>query len=711
MPVFTIEVPSGQRLTIEAPDENTALKGAQEWHTQQSQPKVVGAPADPMGSDGVSGDTIRAANAGNTRSQMRPQDIEAAYDVARGRGDQPEQAAMADAMVQRQRADSPVAFGVGQRAQQFVTGLPVVGGAANKAVAGLAALTGGDYQKAKDYNDALARDFETNHPKESTALQIGGGIAGTVPMIAAAPFAFGAGSAPMAIRMGASALTGGALGGADAAVRSEGDANAISQGALLGGMLGAASPPIAAGVGKVASAIMDKAAPADALSSVPARARDWAVNEVGSPAKIAAMRAEINRLGPEAMLADVSPEWMGVARGAASRPGSRDQVVGALLARDAAKNARINGTINAEVGPAVIPSQVEAGIKANQEAVRLEYEPLFAKASRVDTQPLADTLETQAVNLRGPAQKAVQQVRKMLNVTGTDQLDPNPSTLFQTRQAIDGLIGTEADGKAVAALTAARQRVDGELARAVPGIKDVDAKFEQLALQREGLQRGSMVLDSGKTATRPVELSQEIQQGTQPNGTLVGPSAVPVRMREGARAEIDRIVGQNSNDIQALNRLMKGEGDWNRDKLATLFGADKAGKILSVLDAEQTFQRTAGRVTSGSDTAMAQRFGDFLDSASKSNAIPTDTTATGGALRVAQMLIGAASKSRSEAKAAQFADDLGRLAVAQGANRDAIIQALMARGQGSHVPAGAEQVVRALLASAPPVANQRLLAR
>lgn len=35
LPVFTIETPSGHRLDIEAPDQETALNGAQQWHALQ----------------------------------------------------------------------------------------------------------------------------------------------------------------------------------------------------------------------------------------------------------------------------------------------------------------------------------------------------------------------------------------------------------------------------------------------------------------------------------------------------------------------------------------------------------------------------------------------------------------------------------------------------------------------------------------------------
>ena len=98
--------------------------------------------------------------------------------------------------------------------------------------------------------------------------------------------------------------------------------------------------------------------------------------------------------------------------------------------------------------------------------------------------------------------------------------------------------------------------VDQEVARAVPGIKHVDAKYAELMRQQEGLQRGGMVFDTGKTATRPADLAAELRAGALPQGEMVGPSAVPTRVKQGARAEIDRLVGTHANDLNALERKL-----------------------------------------------------------------------------------------------------------------------------------------------------------
>jgi hypothetical protein len=177
---------------------------------------------------------------------------------------------------------------------------------------------------------------------------------------------------------------------------------------------------------------------------------------------------------------------------------------------------------------------------------------------------------------------------------------------------------------------------------------------------------------------------------------------------------MDRVVGTNANDPAALQRLVKSDGDWNRDRLRTLFGP-RADEALDAIDRETTFYRTNNRVTSGSDTAMASRFGDFLDSAATPTAIPTDTTVAGALMRGVQKIGQKALGSNAEAKAAKFAADLGKLSVAQGGSRDDIVRALLdtAQRRQSLQPINdvAREIARLLLASSPPAANQRLVAQ
>ena len=91
--------------------------------------------------------------------------------------------------------------------------------------------------------------------------------------------------------------------------------------------------------------------------------------------------------------------------------------------------------------------------------------------------------------------------------------------------------------------------------------------------ESEAFARGQTVLDSGRSTPRPVELADDIAAG--------GLLAIKARLAQGARADIDRLMGTNANDRVGLQRAVKGEGDWNRDKISQLFGSDNARTVLT----------------------------------------------------------------------------------------------------------------------------------
>lgn len=460
-------------------------------------------------------------------------------------------------------------------------------------------LDGKDYDQALEHARNRMKTAQIEHP----IANVGGGVAGAVPIALT-----GLGVSPAGTGLFGRVAVGGLAGLGQGAVHGygsgEGDpmnrlVNAATEGGI-GSLVGGAIPALGWSVGKLAQALRQMRLP---QASDPALFAGRALEREGLTPAAAA--SALDDLGPQAMLADAGINLQQQAGAIAATPGPGQKLLAdTLKARQAGANGRIVSDVDNILGPAPVPSRVDAGIQANQGALSPEYEQALAGARAVDTAPIAEGLDAQAVNLRGPAQKAVQRVRTMLNVAGEDALDPNPRTLLETRKAIDGMLTTEADPNAVRALTAARGQIDDVLANAVPGLKNVDAKFAELARQREALAQGANVLDSGKTAVRPSELIDQVLQAG--DSRLPGPSGVPFRLSQGARAEIDRLIGTTSNDLVALQRLVKGEGSWNRDRLATLFGQDKADALLKVLDREKLFSDTNTNVLRNSLTAARQ---------------------------------------------------------------------------------------------------------
>lgn len=522
-----------------------------------------------------------------------------------------------------------------------LNGVPVAGPALKEGVDTLGAKLGAAMSGKSEADVRYASDQATDravHDNPYTAGSGGiiGAVAGTVPAVVAAPEMFGAGAGGLAVRSGISALTGLAMTGMDAAVRSGGDPYETMKGAGAGLLAGGIAPSAGALIGKGIGGVVDylNRPAASELGDFSRSALSKITKAMQADGLTPdAVQQRLAQLGPNATLADVGPNLQQTAAGLVAKPGeARSIVQNAMRAREAGANSRITQELDNTLGPAPVPSQVDAGLAASQDTVAQGYAPLFENARAVNTQTIANDLDAATANLRGPAQAAVQRVRGMLDIPGTAELDPHPQALFQTRQAIDGLLATEDNPQVIRQLTIVRQNVDRSLAEAVPGIKDVDAQFAELARQRGAVGQGQTVLDSGRTAPRPQELAQQMQEGALPQGAQIGPSAVPIRLREGARAEIDRIVGTNANDRVALQRIVKGEGDWNPQKLATLFGPDRAQRILNVLDAEKTFADTNNFVTRNSATAARNEAVKNLDGGAVSGLGVTDSYKAGGVL-------------------------------------------------------------------------------
>lgn len=606
----------------------------------------------------------------------------------------------------RNVGDDQGGFGPDNVVRSLARGIPVIGGAMdNIAAAGDAAThavlgRGSDaptfgerYSANLDREKAQDDAYDRQHPITSAAGQIVGGVAATLPLAATATGAklLGMGGktvGEMAVR---GAAAGGALGAVDAATRGEGFdaatkgdvrplqiAGEVATGAGVGAIVGGAVPVAARAIGAGVQSIANRTAGATRAPG----ASNAATNEVlaalrSDQADFATLPDTMRALGPDGMLLDAGPNTQNLAGTVVSLPGEgRAVVVDALTNRRNGATQRIGQDLNEAFGPAGVPSQIDDGIAQGQRALGPAYGEAFTESMAVDTQHIAERLDGVASILRGPAQTAVARVRGMLNVPGTNVLDPHPSALFQTRHAIDGLMATETNPHVVRQLTMARQQVDEALAQAVPGIKDIDGQFQELARQREGLQRGSQVLDSGKTAIRPQELAPEFMASAVPEGNMVGPSAVPYRVQQGARAEVDRLVGTKSNDYLALRDAVKGEGDWNRAKLAIVFGQENADRIIASVDREAAFQEAYQTAIRNSLTAARQAGQKAFSNTASAVPDGNGATAVGIALSVARKVLNTVYQSVANRRVEDKAVDVARMLTRTGVERDTLTREL-----------------------------------
>jgi hypothetical protein len=548
-------------------------------------------------------------------------------------------------------------------------------GMADKFAGSMDALTGRapSYDAGVKANRADTQAVRDRLP-EAPVVEAVGGVGGGIGLMKQGLTLAGRFGPSLLGRVLGYGLEGGAYGAAHGAGNTYSDKasdyiNNAKDGGMTGALIGAGLPvlgtaakgayrlgsaflgPQVEGVGRGASAMLRGAAQAD---------------EAG-------LRS-LAGMGPEAMLVDAGPAMKGLGQGAGTGTGpGRTALVEALQNRDAGTGNRLAAALDENLGRAPVPSQVEAGLAGARQELAPAYQQVFQGARPVDTSLLAERLNAIAVTERGPAQRAARQVREMLNdPVATRELDRNPASLLNTRQAIDGMIANEADPNVIRVLTQARQAVDTELSNAVPGIKAVDAQFAELSRQSEGLQRGSQVLDGGKTAIRPTELADEMTQGALPQGEMIGPSAAPARIRQGTRAEIDRLVGTNVNDLNTLERKIGTPQDWNSQKLGTIFGEGPRDRVAKALMDNRQFRQSYQDIVQGSQTAQRQQAAKAMDGAAGGNA-PHDATITGLGLKALNLV----SKAISGASTGKTKDEIGQILAKQGPEAQRIARALL----------------------------------
>ena len=433
-----------------------------------------------------------------------------------------------------------------------------------------------------------AEKFTAEHPIAAHAGEIAGAVGSGL--------ALGGGAGLTLIRPGMS------LGPAMVAGAAEGGLYGAAQGAGntytgklpdylvnagYGGALGSVLGPPAVAIGRGVAA-------AGRRGELPRQLEDAAVADREGIARLP-------QYGPEGMLVDAGPSMRGVGQGAALGAGEQAGNLKSMLrTRDEGTVQRITEALDRNLGADPVPSVVQRQIRADQQALGPAYNEAFREARAVDSRPIAEHIDVLLHERMGnPA--ILREVRGLLDVPNNPgTLDPYPRTLQSVRERIDLLMGGgELDNGSRAALTQLRQHITEELHAKVPGIVDLDRQFAELARQREALDRGGQIFGAGREAVRPVEVAQTINAPTASAQQFQ-------RLQQGARGELERIVGTNVNDLLKLEKVIGEPQDWNAQKLTMLFGPERSDRMMRVLDANREFRRNFQNIVQGSQTAQRQ---------------------------------------------------------------------------------------------------------
>lgn len=544
----------------------------------------------------------------------------------------------------------------------FIDGFPVVGpymlSGVQKAAAGISSMIDGEsYDQNLAQAQQITKDAQEQHPIVTGTGEVAGAVAGTLPMIAAAPSAFGVGASSTPMAMLASGGSGAVIGGADAAVRSDGDLGATLTGAGIGGGLGLAGPLVGDLAGRAYNNIFagraaKKAAEAAGTSKA---AVDVTSRALAADQAMTATNANIAAAGKEAMLADAGPSVQNVLDTAIQKAGpgagKASERINARLGRE---SARMTGALDEAMGkPGESLSRELIVYGDKQNPTSLLYKKAYA--TPIDyADPRAMDIE-QMVKSRVPA-SAIKAANDLMRVEGESsrqilaKIGDDGSVVFEQLPDVRQLdyitrglkqVAEEADGKGKLGGTTPIGRAYGNLARDIrSNLKELVPDYKA-ALDRAGTEIGKVEAEKfGGTILSDAVSREDVKRFASDL-----PMAERNKMMEAIRQDIDdrmarvkaAFTDNNMDAREAASALKTLSSRANREKVEMAIGQTRAKKAFDTLDeVMKSFELKAG-LAQNSKTFARQN----ADRAVKDITAPgiVETAAEGSPLQSARKVV------------------------------------------------------------------------
>lgn len=555
-------------------------------------------------------DRIAAAKAGTL--QMSPER-------------QAEQAAIDRPVEDRMIVD---AMGPGlTRAMTANRGLPFIGEYVDEAIGGL--VGGNTTEQIRAAQDAFAR----TNPKEATALQIGGGVLGSIPMAGAA-VASGVGKGlavgQKAILGAGAGIVGGGVEGAVSGYGAGNDGNRGSSavergliGAGIGGVVGGVAPLVGAGLSNLFKRY--KGTDIKAISRSFRISPDAAkvVKNAIENDDFQAAAAAIDRAGGKAMLADAGPAAQNLLDTAVQTGGKAGRIAKeAIDSRAVASGREMQGALDATLGSPQGQKGLTTAIRENSAPARTAaYDAAYA--APIDYADGRGRMLEGLLN-RVPG-KAVSRAKELMRLEGAEsaqimaeiaddgsvkfsrlpdvrQIDYITRALNDVADAADGqgkLGGTTALGRAYGDLS---KNIRKTLRGAVPEYGAALDTAADAISQRKAVDLGYDMLKSG---TRRETVADAMK----------GASKAEIdATKQGVRSYIDdtlaNVKAAVTNPNLEIGEFRKLAGDLrtraSRDKLSAVLGPTEARALYDTLEENLTALELRASIAANSKTAARQ---------------------------------------------------------------------------------------------------------
>ncbi|QQO30740.1 hypothetical protein JJC00_18830 [Bradyrhizobium diazoefficiens] len=565
---------------------------------------------------------------------------------------------------------------------------------------------GNDYASNLERERRRTDAFREEHPYIAPGLNMVGSMA--VPMGAIGAAAKGGSLGIKTLRAYAA---GGGIGTIAGALESRDwtDPGQVARDAVVGGLGGAtigavipgASRVIGKGVEAVTNAVRGRA---DGMSR---SATNHLVDAMRADTPAAA-QAELRRLGPDAMMADAGPAFLGKTQGASlNSDEGRNVIFNALEARDKGTNQRIMSDVEHALGPAEDPQTVTNNIINTRSRLdEANYGHAFQNNPQVRTAPLMINIEDAILSSpeRSAERRALENLQQMLTrdqrvprlgADGRQMHDTNNQPLFDTirvnqgsaevlhkvKQELDNVIEHELPGLGVQAgalrnKEGALKRFRFELNQAiedqVPGYAHANEVSARLAQRAEAVKAGTQYLGEGKTTPSPARFQDEFEQRELGERIALG---------KGSRGDIERQLGTKANDLVALKQALQGEGGWNTAKIGIVHGDDAANELMASVDRNLKFRDTHNKVSQNSQTEIRRAAREQMKPGAESKDLPIvnpSSTITGALATLAKRYIAEPAWSAlTHVDPTRSYGEIGRIVTAQGAERDRHFQAIL----------------------------------
>ncbi len=511
--------------------------------------------------------------------------------------------------------DSERPIGANDAVRSVATGVPIIGGLLNRADAatdaGLSYLLNPLFAEkdqlkgslSERYHQALAQQegldtsFAAQHPTANTALNVIGGVAGTVPAMMAAPALFGLGEGGLLANSALSGVTGAGIGAADSAIRSAGNLDDIKSGAMSGGVFGALAP----GAGKAVGMGIGKLADLVAHTTPAARNVANILEDIGMTPKQA--ETALTRMGPQATLADLDPALTTEAGGLASMGGKPTSVLkNAMKERASNVDNRVSELMDKQLGPA---PDAEATIKSIQDEASTKADPFYKAGKRgeaMDVTPVLADINAQLPNASGGIKNLLTSVKGFLTNEVASKNNPvglvvpksDPGAILGARQALDDIMYNRDTGEAKLGPNA--MRVAG----------DLRAKIDNIVKSNDNFAQGDAIVSQSKNVQRAFKQGQEIfNSNIRPVDlarTLKAMSPEEVQaLKQGARSSIADVLQSSRRGEGPAAQGLFGRSTNNRANLNLLF--PNGQEALDALHSEAMMRGTEQRVAQNSATA------------------------------------------------------------------------------------------------------------